>query len=262
MSQVRDAGTTGEVVYEIRGEVAVITLNRPERRNALSIAACHQLRAAWDRFEADPERKVAIVTGAGDRAFCAGYDIAEKQHGNTVTEADFAPRVGTKSFVTKPVIAAVNGAAVAAGMALVEACDLVVAAEHAWFGLPEVTLGIGVAPFVQSLWTLPHRILMELLLTGDRLTAQRAYEIGFVNWLATREALLEESLRFAQRIAANAPLVVRASKAMLYRGIEAMGMPAAHRVAKELFLPVRESEDAKEGFRARAERRPPRWKGR
>ncbi|HYM90266.1 MAG TPA: enoyl-CoA hydratase-related protein [bacterium] len=251
-----------EVLYEQRGDIVVVTLNRPERRNALSISACHQLRAAWDRFEADGASKVAIITGAGDRAFCAGYDIAEKQHGNAVSEADFAPRVETRPFVTKPVIAAVNGAAVAAGMALVEACDLVVAAETAWFGLPEVTLGIGVAPFVQSLWTLPQHILMELLLTGDRLAAPRAYEIGFVNRLTPPENLMAESLRLARTIADNAPLVVRASKAMLYRGIEAIGMPAAHRVAKELFLPIRESEDAKEGFRARAERRPPRWKGR
>lgn len=261
MSLERDGGAS-EVLYEASGDVAVITLNRPDRRNALSIAACRQLRAAWDRFEADPVQKVAIITGAGDRAFCAGYDIAEKQHGNAVSEADFAPRVETRLFVTKPVIAAVNGAAVAAGMALVESCDLVVAAEHAWFGLPEVRLGIGVAPFVQSLWTLPHHILMELLLTGDPLTARRGYEIGFVNRLAARETLMEESLRLARTIAANAPLVVRATKAMLYCGIEAMGMPAAHKAAQELFLPVRKSDDAKEGFRARAERRAPRWKGR
>jgi enoyl-CoA hydratase/carnithine racemase len=147
-------------------------------------------------------------------------------------------------------------------MALVEACDLVVAAEHAWFALPEVTLGIGVAPFVQSLWTLPQHILMELLLTGERLTAERAYQLGFVNRLVRRENLMDESLRLARTIAGNAPLVIRAGKAMLYRGIEAMGMPAAHHAAQELFRAVRESEDAKEGFRARAERRPPRWRGR
>jgi enoyl-CoA hydratase len=258
----RNVETVRDILYEVRGDIVVITLNRPDRRNALSIAACRQLLEAWTRFEADPDLKVAIVTGAGDRAFCAGYDISEKQHGSRVTEADFAPRVETRYSVTKPVVAAVNGAAVAAGMALVEACDLVVAAEEASFGLPEVTLGIGVAPFVQSLWTLPQHILMELLLTGERLSARRAYEIGFVNRIVTREALLDESIRLAATIAANAPLVVRASKAMLYHGIEAMGMPAAHRAAKEVFAPVSQSEDAKEGFRARAERRPPRWKGR
>jgi enoyl-CoA hydratase/carnithine racemase len=251
-----------EVLYERRGDAALLTINRPERRNALSIETCHQLREAWTRFEADTDALVAIVTGAGDRAFCAGYDIAEKQHGNAVGLVDFAPRLETTSYVSKPIIAAVNGAAVAAGMALVEACDLIVAADDVWFGLPEVTLGIGVAPFIQSLWTLPQHVLMELLLTGEPLTAQRAHQIGFVNRLVPRERLLDEALTLAETIAGNAPLVVRASKEMLYRGIEAMGMPAAHRMARDLFVPVAQSDDAREGFRARRERRPPRWTGR
>lgn len=251
-----------EVLYEKRGDSVLITLNRPERRNALSIATCRQLREAWTRFEADEQALVAIITGAGDKAFCAGYDIGEKQHGNAVGIADFTPRLETTSYVSKPVIAAVNGAAVAAGMALVEACDLVVAAEGAWFGLPEVKLGIGVAPFVQSLWTLPQHVLMELLLTGEPLSVQRAYQIGFVNRVVPLDRLEEEALALAAVIARNAPLVVRASKAMIYQGIEAMGMTAAHRVANALFVPVSQSDDAKEGFRARAERRLPQWKGR
>jgi enoyl-CoA hydratase/carnithine racemase len=256
-----DSSSSNEVLYDTLGPAALITINRPERRNALSIATCHALRDAWTRFEADPEARVAIVTGSGDRAFCAGYDIAEKQLGDSVDIGDFAPRLETTSFVTKPVIAAVNGAAVAAGMALVEACDLVVAAETAWFGLPEVKLGIGVAPFVQSLWTLPQHVLMELLLTGEPLHARRAYEIGFVNRIVPLADLIDESLRLANVIAANAPLVVAASKAMLYQGVEAMGMRAALERATALFVPVSQSDDAKEGWRARAERRPPRWKG-
>jgi enoyl-CoA hydratase/carnithine racemase len=251
-----------EVLYETSGPAAVITLNRPERRNALSVETCRQLREAWTRFERDAEARVAIVTGAGDRAFCAGYDLAEKQHGNAVGLADFVPRLDTTCLVTKPVIAAVNGAAVAAGFALVEACDLVVAAETAWFALPEVKLGLGVAPFVQSLWTLPQRVLMELLLTGEPLSARRAYELGFVNRLVAPERLRAEALALAGTIAANAPLVVRAGKAMLYRGLDAMGMAAAHDAARELFRPVIDSEDAREGIRARVERRAPEWRGR
>jgi enoyl-CoA hydratase/carnithine racemase len=250
-----------EVLYENCGPAAVITLNRPERRNALSIETCRQLRAAWTRFEADAEARVAIVTGAGDRAFCAGYDLGEKQHGNAVGLADFVPRLETMCLVSKPVIAAVNGAAVAAGFALVEACDLVVAVESAWFGLPEVKLGLGVAPFVQSLATLPQRVLMELLLTGEPLSARRAYELGFVNRLADAERLLRESLALAETIAGNAPLVVRASKAMVYRGLEQMGMPAAHEAARELFRPVVDSDDAREGVRAMLEKRPPTFRG-
>jgi enoyl-CoA hydratase len=251
-----------DVRYEQDGEVVVVTIDRPERRNALSVGACRQLRAAWTRFEADPTARVAILTGAGDRAFCAGYDLAEKERGDAVGLEDFVPRVETRCLVTKPVIAAVNGAAVAAGLALVEACDLVAAAESAWFALPEVKLGLGVAPFVQSLWTLPQRVLLELLLTGEPLPARRAYELGFVNRLAPPERLRAEALALARTIAANAPLVVGASKAMVYRGLEAMGTTAAHAAARELFGPVSRSEDAREGFRARAEGRAPRWTGR
>lgn len=114
----------------------------------------------------------------------------------------------------------------------------------------------------QGGWSLPQHVLMELLLTGEPLQARRAYEVGFVNRLSPPEKLMTEVLATANVIAGNAPLSVRASKAMVYQGIEVMGMPAAHRAAQELFRPVRESEDAKEGFKARAERRPPRWKGR
>ena len=251
-----------EVLYEKDGEIAIVTINRPERRNALSAAVCRQLRTAWERFEADGALKAAILTGAGDKAFCAGWDIAEKRSGIELTEADVAPRVETTSRVTKPVVAAVNGAALAAGMALAEACDLIVAAEGAWFALPEVKLGLHTAPFVQSLWTLPQRILMELLLTGEPLGARRAYDIGFVNRVVPLSELLGEALRLANTIARSAPLVVKANKQMVYKGIEAMGMPAAHRIAKELSEPISRSEDAKEGFRARAEGRPPRWAGR
>ncbi|HVI84758.1 MAG TPA: enoyl-CoA hydratase-related protein [bacterium] len=251
-----------EVLYEKDGEIAIVTINRPERRNALSAAVCRQLRAAWERFEADGALKAAILTGAGDKAFCAGWDIAEKRSGIELTEADVAPRVETTSRVTKPVVAAVNGAALAAGMALAEACDLIVAAEGAWFALPEVKLGLHTAPFVQSHWTLPQRILMELLLTGEPLGARRAYDIGFVNRVVPLSELLGEALRLANTIARSAPLVVKANKEMVYKGIEAMGMPAAHRIAKELSEPISRSEDAKEGFRARAEGRPPRWAGR
>ncbi len=250
------------MLYAKDGPVVVVTLNRAERRNALSITTCRQLREAWNQFEADETTLVAVITGAGDKAFCAGYDISEKQQGNEVGLIDFAPRVETTCYVTKPVIAAVNGAAVGAGLALVEACDLVFAAESAWFGLPEIKLGLSVAPFVQSLWTLPQHILMELLLTGEPLQARRAYEVGFVNRVTPPEKLMTEVLAMANVIAHNAPLSVRASKTMVYKGIEAMGMPASHKVAKELFEPVSQSEDAKEGFRARAERRAPQWKGR
>lgn len=248
--------------FEVRDAVAVVTIDRPERRNALSIATCHRLREVWVAIESDPRVRVAVITGSGDKAFCAGYDIAEKQLGNAVDLEDFVPRLGTVCYVTKPVIAAVNGAAVAAGLALVEACDMVIASPTAWFALPEVKLGIGVAPFVQSLWTLPQHVLMEMLLTGSPLTAQRGYEIGFVNRIAAPGNLLEDALAVADQIAANAPLIVDAAKLMIYRGLESMGVVAALETSHAIFRPLRDSDDAKEGFRARAEGRAPTWRGR
>jgi enoyl-CoA hydratase len=250
------------VKYEITGAVAVVTIDRPTRRNALDSATCDALHACWGRADADDAVQAVVVTGAGDHAFCAGFDVSEKTEGVTLDVARFAPRVGTRARIAKPVIAAVNGPAVAAGVALVEACDLCVAAESAWFALAEVTLGIGVEPFVQSLWTLPQKVLMELLLTGEPLSARRAHAVGFVNRLAPDGEALTAAVELAETIAANAPLVVRASKAMLYRGQAAMGMEDALRAADEVFAPIAGSADAQEGFRARSERRPPVWLGR
>src|SRR4051794_35296817 len=159
-----------EVQYETRGGVALITINREHRRNALDLQACEALTECWQRLENDRSLGVGVVTGAGAKAFCAGFDIKQKQADDRPNLADFSPRLGTKCSVTKPLIAAVNGPAVAAGMALVEACDLCVAAYGAWFALSEVTLGIGVENFVQSLWNLPQKILLELLMTGEPLS--------------------------------------------------------------------------------------------
>jgi enoyl-CoA hydratase len=250
-----------EVLYETRGGVALITINREQRRNALDLAACEALTEYWQTLENDPAVHVGIVTGAGDKAFCAGFDFKQKVVDDRPNLADFSPRLGTRCSVTKPLIAAVNGPAVAAGMALVEACDLCIAADGAWFSLSEVTLGISVENFVQSLWNLPQKILMELLVTGEPLSARRAYDLGFVNRLVPRAELLEASFAMAAVIAANAPLVVRASKQMLYDGQAAMGMERALEVSAGAFQVVNESADAKEGFAARAEGRPPVWRG-
>lgn len=254
--------TSREVLYQVSNGVAVVTINRPEKRNALNFAACAQLQEAWKRIEGDPEVRVAIVTAAGTSAFCAGFDITEKRVDGRPTTADFTPRAGTRPATGKPLIAAVNGLAMAAGVALVEACDLCVAAEDAWFSLPEARLGIGLEPFVQSLWTLPQRVLFELLVTGDRLTAERAYQLGFVNRLAPAGDLMRVTQELAETIAANAPLAVLASKEMIFGGQRAMGMELAIEEANRAFLPVSASEDAQEGFRAWSERRPPRWQGR
>jgi enoyl-CoA hydratase len=248
-----------EILYEVSDGVAIVTINRPEKRNALNLAACESMQDCWRRIEEDPAVRVGIVTGAGDKAFCAGFDITEKNVDGRPRTEDFTPRPGTSPVTGKPLIAAVNGLAMAAGMALVEACDLCVAADHAWFSLPEVRLGIGLEPFVQSMWTLPQRVLFELLVTGDRLTAERAYQLGFVNRIAPAAELMPTALTLARTIADNAPLVVLASKELIYGGQRAMGMDAALAAADQAFAPVSGSADAKEGYRAWMEKRRPRW---
>jgi enoyl-CoA hydratase len=249
-----------EVLFQINEHVALVTINRPEKRNALNLAACDALQDCWKRIENDPDVRVGIVTGAGDKAFCAGFDITEKKIDGRPTTEDFTPRPGTSPVTAKPLIAAVNGLAMAAGMALVEACDLCVAADHAWFSLPEVQLGIGLEPFVQSMWTLPQRVLFELLVTGDRLTAERAYQLGFVNRITPGSDLMNTAVTLARTIADNAPLVVRASKELIYGGQRAMGMDSALAAADRAFAPVNRSADAKEGYVAWMEKRPPVWR--
>jgi enoyl-CoA hydratase len=248
-----------EIQYEVIDGVAIVTINRPDKRNALNLAACESMQDCWRRIEEDPAVRVGIVTGAGDKAFCAGFDITEKNVDGRPTTEDFTPRPGTRPVTGKPLIAAVNGLAMAAGMALVEACDLCVAADHAWFSLPEVRLGIGLEPFVQSMWTLPQRVLFELLVTGDRLSAERAYQLGFVNRIAPAAELMPTALALARTIADNAPLVVLASKELIYGGQRAMGMDAALAAADDAFAPVSGSADAKEGYRAWMEKRRPQW---
>ena len=248
-----------EVRYEVSDGVAIVTINRPEKRNALNLAACETLQDCWRRIENDPGDRVGIVTGAGDKAFSAGFDITEKNVDGRPRTEDFTPRPGTSPVTGKPLIAAVNGLVMAAGLALVEACDLCVAADHAWFSLPEVRLGIGLEPFVQSMWTLPQRVLFELLVTGDRLSAERAYQLGFVNRIAPSGDLMATALTLARTIAENAPLVVLASKALIYGGQRAMGMDQALAAADQAFAPVSGSADAKEGYRAWTEKRRPAW---
>jgi enoyl-CoA hydratase len=252
---------TDEVRYEVDDGVAVVTIDRPDKLNALNLAACAALRDAWQRIDADPQVKVGVVTAAGDRAFCAGFDIGEKLGDRPPETSDFTPRTASGPVTGKPLIAAVNGLAMAAGVALVDACDLCVAAEHAWFSLPEVRLGIGLEPFVQTLWALPQRVLMELLVTGDRLDAARAYQLGFVNRVVPTGEALDAALTMARRIADNAPLAVVASKAMIYGGQRALGLEQAQEAADLAFAPVTDSADALEGFRAWSEKRPPVWRG-
>lgn len=250
------------VRYDTQGPVAWLTICRPEARNALDRAVREGLWEGFRCFARERESAVLVLTGEGDRAFCAGADLKEMAElGLEVPPSDFAPFLGRNIEIEKPVIAAVNGVAFAGGFLLAQMCDLCVAAEHARFAITEARWGRG-APWAAPLpWLIPPRVALELLLTAEPIDARRAYEIGLVNRVVPGEALREETQALAMRIAANAPLSVRASKALVYAAAE-RGWRAALDEGDRLFEPVYRSADAQEGPRAFREKRPPRWQGR
>lgn len=247
-----------EILYEERDQVAIITLNRPERMNSINAALREQMVAALERFEADANMRVAIITGTGDKAFCAGMDLkeaAEKQVG-VLTGRNY-----NEVKVTKPLIAAVNGFALAGGWLMVQICDLCVASDKARFGITEGKVGRGMPWAPPMTRMMSQRQAMELLLTGRMISAQRAYEIGFVNEVVPHEKLMEAAMNLALEIVACAPLTVAAAKEMVLLSHE-MGVAAALRAGSHLFDRVYRSEDALEGPRAFSEKRKPNWKGR
>ncbi|MDV3133384.1 enoyl-CoA hydratase/isomerase family protein [Mycobacterium sp. 29Ha] len=248
--------------YEVVGGVAWLTINRPEARNALNYAVRTGLFDAVRRFNDDDAAKVLVLTGAGDKAFCAGGDLKEMaQNALKVPPKDFAPQFGRNIDVAKPTIAAVNGIAFAGGFLLAQQCDLVVAAEHATFAVSEVKVGRG-SPWAAPLsWLVPPRVAMQILLTGDPITAERAHQVGLVNEVVPAEQLRERAHQLALRIAANAPLSVLASKRTVYLSAQ-HHLAAAYDLADEIWEPVYLSDDAQEGPTAFREKRPPQWKER
>ena len=253
---------TDAVLFDAREDgVAVITLNRPETRNALSLDIRQGLFAAWDRFERDAALRVAILTGAGG-AFCAGGDLkAMVQDQLAVPPRDMFPIPGDNIELTKPTIAAVNGVAFAGGWMIAQACDLCVASTQARFAVTEVKVGRG-SPWASPLiHMIPQRIMMEILLTGKPITAERAYEIGLVNRLSEPATLMETARALAADILDGAPLSVRAAREVVMLSTE-MGRSAALRAARAASETLYLSEDAQEGPRAFAEKRRPQWRGR
>lgn len=251
-----------DVRYEQRGAVVLITIDRPAQLNAINASVRQGLYDGFKRFEADDTALVAILTGAGEKAFCAGMDLKEAaQTGLGVPPPGFLPIIGQSLDVTKPTIAAVNGVAYAGGWLFAQMCDLCVAAEHATFGITEARVGRGM-PWASPLVNMvQQRALMELLLTAEPISAQRAKEIGFVNHVVSATELLPKCFAMAEKIAANAPLTVRAARELVYLSTE-MGRSAAQRVATHLFERVYVSSDAQEGPLAFKEKRKPQWKGR
>ena len=250
------------VLFDVRDRIAVITINRPNARNALDKSARDGLFAAFARVESDPGILVAVLTGAGERAFCAGVDLKELSEAQTAAPPrGFLPILGDTVEVSKPVIAAVNGFAYAGGWMLAQMCDLCVASATASFAITEAKVGRGMPWAVPLIHMIPQRIMTELLLLGEPITAWRAYEVGFVNRVVAPGELMEAAMNMATRVAANAPLTVRAAKQLVRISTEA-GTTEATQQAHQLFEPVYRSKDAQEGPRAFREKRIPRWEGR
>jgi len=250
------------VRYEIEDQVAWLTIDRPEARNALSKAVRDGLWEGFRRFADDDSAAVLVLTGAGEKAFCAGGDLKEMSAtALRVPPPDFLPYLQRTVKTDKPVIAAVNGVAFAGGFLLAQMVDLVIAADHAKFGITEARVGRG-SPWAAPLpWLIPPRVAMEIMVTAEPITAQRAYELGLVNKIVPFAELREAAQAMARTIAANAPLSVRAAKSLVYLSAE-HGWSAALDAADELYEPVYLSEDGQEGPRAFAEKRAPRWQGR
>jgi enoyl-CoA hydratase len=250
-----------EVLVERRDQVLVITINRPQARNAVNRAVAESIAAAIDELDADRALTLGVITGAGG-SFCSGMDLKAFLTGERPSSRGRGFAGLTQAPPKKPLIAAVEGYALAGGCEIVLACDLVVAAESAKFGIPEVKRGLVAA--AGGLMRLPNRIppqiAMELALTGDFLDARDAHRHGLVNRLTDTGDALDGALELAARISANGPLAVAVSKQIVFESADWSEAEMWDRQAA-LIEPVFTSADAKEGAKAFAEKRPPAWTG-
>jgi E-phenylitaconyl-CoA hydratase len=253
--------------YDKDGMIATITINRPEAMNAMDRETSHELAEAFRDFDRDEQLRVGILTGAGDKAFSAGADLkkmygrAEDGNIREIWDDERQWRLGQRLQVWKPIIAAINGYCLAGGLELAMGCDIRIASETAAFGCPEVRWGIlhgyGALRLPK---TMPMSAAMELLLTGEFITAQEAHRLGLVSRVVAPAELLPTAQQLATRICANGPLAIRVTKELAWRGQE-MSLEDALRLYSALGALVRASEDAREGPRAFAEKRQPHFKG-
>ncbi|MEM7413308.1 MAG: enoyl-CoA hydratase-related protein [Myxococcota bacterium] len=266
-----------DLLYEKRDGVATLTFNRPERRNAISPQLMVQLADAWLDFRDDPDARVAVLTGAGDTAFCAGGDLQllmplftgarapeDEWDRRLLENLDKVPVALLKPFeLYKPIIAAVNGYALAGGCELLQATDIRIASTNASFGLSEVQRGLvpGGGSMVRLARQVPHCKAMEILLLGDRMPAEEALRIGLVNEVVAPEALLPRVQEIAARLAKNGPLAVQKVKEAVLR-TSGVPLAEAYEIENECSAVVMASEDAREGPRAFMEKREPVFRGR
>ncbi|MFL5823047.1 MAG: crotonase/enoyl-CoA hydratase family protein [Solirubrobacteraceae bacterium] len=250
------------VLTEVRDRVLLITINRPDQRNAVNAAVAEGIAAALDRLDAEPDLSLGVLTGAG-KGFSAGMDLKAFVTGERPYAGDRGFAGITQRAAEKPLIAAVEGFAVAGGLEVALACDLIVASRGATLGIPEVKRSLVAAggALLRLPRILPRTVAMELALTGEPIEAERAHELGLVNRLAEPGQALQVALELAEVIAANGPLALAATKRVM---TEAVDWPDSEFFARqgEIVGPVMTSEDAREGATAFAEKRPPVWKGR
>jgi enoyl-CoA hydratase/carnithine racemase len=252
------------VERERKGNVEILTINRPEARNAINGEVSVGVSDALDALEADATCAVVVLTGAGEKAFSAGMDLKAFTSGEGAAIMGGSGGFGgiTQREFPKPIIAAVNGAALAGGLEIMLSCDLVVAAEHATFGIPEAKRGLvaGAGGLIRLPKRLPMAIALELALTGDPIDASRALQLGLVNRVVPAAELMEETLALASVIADNAPLPVRWSKWVMTRAA-GVSEEEGWKLNAEAVGAVFGSADAMEGPIAFAEKRKPRWQG-
>ncbi|MEV5551894.1 crotonase/enoyl-CoA hydratase family protein [Streptomyces sp. NPDC052309] len=268
MTETQPNGDAPAAVLERRGHTALITLNRPRALNAVNADLSAAVGAALEEFAADPDLRVAVLTGAG-RAFCAGMDLKAAAAGLPVMapgHEDWGFGGVVSHWVDKPLIAAVNGPALGGGAEIVLSCDLVVADENAVIGLPEVRRGLipGAGGAFRLPRVVPRNVALEIMLSGEPVTAESAARWGLVNKVAPAGKSVEVALELADVIAAGAPLALGAVKRLVHAspGLGSDWKPAAWAENDREWASLSTSEDATEGPRAFVEKRPPRWTGR
>ncbi|TAL01471.1 MAG: enoyl-CoA hydratase [Rhodospirillaceae bacterium] len=255
------------IKVEAKAGVTTIALNRPEVMNAINSTMHHELQAAFDAFAADPAQLICVVTGIGQKAFCAGSDLKAAVAGDIPTY----PKNGYAGFIErfdlfKPVIAAVNGVCLGGGFEFALACDIIIASDNASFGLPEPRVGVialagGIHRIVRQIGM---KRAMGLLLTSERVTAQQGFDLGFVNEVVAQSELQAAVDRYCRRILINSPVAIRTTKEVAMRGLDEPDLATAIRNQADYpgFRTMLASEDIKEGPKAFAEKRTPVWRGR
>jgi enoyl-CoA hydratase len=254
---------TEELVRERRGSILVLRLNRPDARNALTARLLSGIGTAVVEAEADPEIRVIVLIGTGDRAFCAGMDLRSFADGENMDldEGKVGYQRLIQGQITLPVVGAANGTAIGGGLELLLGCDVTVASAQARFGFPEVKRGLfpaGGGTFVGT--RIPLAVALEMVLTGDMIDAARAYQVGLVNAVVAPQEVLATALALAVRISENAPLGLAAAKELVRLGVSDAAQATSR--MSEWQSSVFTSDDAKEGAMAFVEKRTPVWKGR